>query len=53
MKSPDGLLGSGWLQKNLGGAKRRRLDALTLADIDAKIAAHRRSEKQHLAPGVD
>src|SRR6266700_3468614 len=31
-----------WLQKAWTGAKRRGLDTLTPADIDAEIAAHRR-----------
>lgn len=34
-----------WLEKAWSGAKRRGLDALTAADIDAEIAAHRRSRK--------
>jgi len=36
-----------WLEKAWSGAKRRWLDALTRADIDAEIAVHRRKE----APG--
>ena len=31
-----------WLQKAWTGAKRRGLDMLTQADIDAEISAHRR-----------
>jgi len=31
-----------WLQKAWAGAKRRGIDALTPAAIDAEIAAHRR-----------
>jgi prevent-host-death family protein len=33
-----------WLQKAWSGAKRRGLEALTLADIDAEIAAHRHEQ---------
>ena len=33
-----------WLQKAWAGAKRRGLDTLTLDDIDAEIAAHRRDK---------
>jgi prevent-host-death family protein len=33
-----------WLQKAWTGAKRRGLDALTLDDIDAEIAAYRRGK---------
>jgi Antitoxin Phd_YefM, type II toxin-antitoxin system len=40
----------GWLEKAWRGAKRRGLDALTRADIDAEIAAHRR-KKDGVAPG--
>src|SRR5690348_8758201 len=39
-----------WLEKAWRGAKRRGLDALTRADIDAEIAAHRR-KKDGVAPG--
>lgn len=39
-----------WLQKAWSGAKRRGLDALTHADIDAEIAAHRRSKKASATP---
>jgi hypothetical protein len=39
-----------WLEKAWSGAKRRRLDALTRADIAAEIAAHRR-KKAGVAPG--
>jgi hypothetical protein len=31
-----------WLEKAWSGAKRRGLDTLTLAEIDAEIGAHRR-----------
>jgi len=41
-----------WLQKAWAGAKRRGLDALTPADIDAEIAAHRRGKKGSVAPEV-
>ncbi|MBK8209210.1 MAG: type II toxin-antitoxin system Phd/YefM family antitoxin [Rhodospirillales bacterium] len=41
-----------WLQKAWGGAKRRGLDALTPADIDAEIALHRHKKKP-AAPGVE
>jgi prevent-host-death family protein len=42
-----------WLQKAWAGAKRRGLDALAPADIDAEIAAHRRSKKKDpVAPRV-
>ena len=41
-----------WLQKAWSGAKRRGLDALTVADIDAEIAAHRRSKKRSVAREV-
>ena len=42
-----------WLQKAWSGAKRRGLDALTPANIDAEIAAHRRSKKKDPAtPGI-
>src|SRR3954449_13477464 len=34
-----------WLEKAWAGAKRRGLEALTSDDIDAEIAAHRRSRK--------
>ena len=33
-----------WLQKAWAGAKRRGLDTLTAADIEAEITAHRRKE---------
>jgi prevent-host-death family protein len=33
-----------WLQTAWSGAKRRGLDALTPADIDAEINAHRREQ---------
>src|SRR5437899_1373683 len=38
------------LRKAWRGAKRRGLDSLTRADIDAEIAAHRR-EKDPVTPG--
>jgi Antitoxin Phd_YefM, type II toxin-antitoxin system len=38
-----------WLEKAWRGAKRRGLDALTRADIDAEIAAHR-CKKDGVAP---
>ena len=41
-----------WPQKAWAGAKRRGLDALTPADIDAEIAAHRRGKKGTVTPGV-
>jgi prevent-host-death family protein len=41
-----------WLQKAWAGAKRRGLDALTPADIDAEIAAHRRGKKPPAAPEI-
>jgi prevent-host-death family protein len=41
-----------WLQKAWSGAKRRGLDALTPADIDVEIAAHRRGKKDAAAPSV-
>ena len=34
-----------WLEKAWTGAKRRGLDTLATADIDAEIKAHRRSRK--------
>ena len=34
-----------WLEKAWRGAKRRRLDRLTSADIDAEIATYRREKK--------
>ena len=34
-----------WLEKAWRGAKRRGLDKLTSADIDAEIAAYRRKKK--------
>jgi Antitoxin Phd_YefM, type II toxin-antitoxin system len=39
-----------WLQKAWNGAKRRGLDSLTRADIDAEITAHR-SKKNPVPPG--
>lgn len=42
-----------WLEKAWAGAKRRGLDALTQADIEAEIAAHRRGKtKKAAAPEV-
>ena len=38
-----------WLQKAWTGAKRRGLDTLTRAEIDAEITAHRRNHDP--APG--
>ncbi len=32
-----------WLEKAWSGAKRRGLDTLTPADVDAEVAAHRRN----------
>jgi hypothetical protein len=40
-----------WLQKAWAGAKRRGIDVLTSADINAEISAHRR-EKRSAAPKV-
>src|ERR1700736_1708376 len=44
-----------WLQKAWSGAKRRGLDTLTPADIDAEIAANRREggEAQMAATAVE
>ena len=39
-----------WLQKAWSGAKRRGLDTLTPAEIDAEIATHRR-EPDPVTPG--
>jgi prevent-host-death family protein len=39
-----------WLQKAWSGAKRRGLDALTRAEVDAEIAVHRRSKKSAVTP---
>src|SRR5947209_18872429 len=39
-----------WLEKAWSGAKRRGLDALTGADINAEITAHRR-KKDAITPG--
>ena len=44
--SPD------WLEKAWSGAKRRGLDALTPADIDAEITAHRRKQDPITPGGV-
>ncbi len=42
-----------WLEKAWSGAKRRGLhDALTRADIDAEIAAHRRKKAADVSGGV-
>ncbi|HET6234571.1 MAG TPA: type II toxin-antitoxin system Phd/YefM family antitoxin [Acetobacteraceae bacterium] len=38
-----------WLQKAWAGAKRRGLDSLAPADIDAEITAHRRGKKKDTA----
>jgi prevent-host-death family protein len=38
-----------WLQKAWKGAKRRGLDKLTPADVDAEITAYRREKKNHAA----
>ena len=40
-----------WLQKAWTGAKRRGLDTLTAADVDAEITAHRRKQDP-VTPGV-
>ena len=40
-----------WLQKAWAGSKRRGLDALTPAEIDAEIAAQRRSKKDGVHRG--
>ncbi len=34
-----------WLEKAWAGAKRRGLDALTQEDVEAEIAAHRRTKE--------
>src|SRR5437016_3448280 len=39
-----------WLEKAWSGAKQRGLDALTGADINAEITAHRR-KKDPITPG--
>ena len=41
-----------WLQKAWSGAKRRGLDTLTPADIDAEIAANRRKPDPVTPGGV-
>jgi prevent-host-death family protein len=41
-----------WLEKAWSGAKRRGLDTLTPADIDAEIAAHRRKQDPVTPGGV-
>src|SRR5216683_6624815 len=41
-----------WLEKAWRGAKRRGLDALTRADIDAEIAAYRREKKSAHRPAA-
>jgi prevent-host-death family protein len=41
-----------WLEKAWSGAKRRGVAALTPAEIDAEIAAHRREKKRAAAPGA-
>ena len=39
-----------WLQQAWSGAKRRGLDALSPADIDGEIAAHRRNKRSSVTP---
>ncbi len=39
-----------WLEKAWRGAKRRGLDKLTSADIDAEVAAYRREQKSAHRP---
>jgi len=41
-----------WLQKAWKGAKRRGLDKLTTADVNAEITAYRQEKKNH-ASGSD
>jgi hypothetical protein len=41
-----------WLEKAWRGAKRRGLDRLTSADIDAEIASYRRQKKSTRRAGV-
>jgi prevent-host-death family protein len=41
-----------WLQKAWSGAKRRGLDKLTAAEIDAEIAAYRHEKRNSLRPGT-
>lgn len=41
-----------WLQTAWAGAKRRGLDTLTLKDINAEIAAHRREKKTAAGRGA-
>ena len=41
-----------WLETAWSGAKRRRLDNLAPADIDAEIAAHRRKQDPVTPGGV-
>jgi len=41
-----------WLQKAWSGAKRRGLDTLTAADIDAEIAENRRKPDRVTPGGV-
>ena|SRR5277367_6079435 len=41
-----------WLQKAWKGAKRRSLDKLTTADVNAEITAYRQEKKNH-ASGSD
>src|SRR3954462_1818254 len=41
-----------WLEKAWSGAKRRGLDSLAPADIDAEITAHRRKQDPATPGGV-
>ena len=41
-----------WLEKAWNGAKRRGLDSLTPADIEAEITAHRRKQDPVTPGGV-
>ena len=41
-----------WLEKAWSGAKRRGLDTLTPADIEAEITAHRRKQDPVTPGGV-
>jgi len=40
-----------WLEKSREGAQQRRLDKLTMEDIDAEIAAYRREKKNQIPSG--
>jgi len=42
-----------WLQQAWAGARRRGLDALAPADIEAEIAAHRRGKKGVATPEAE